>query len=117
MVGQIRKIRDRARPDAGWWRKHREWRARQRLVDLAVAGDPELLDEAELRRWKSHMTLEVLLEFAFGALKLADIELALSRLETVHAATYEDLERVKQKLAEAGAGPRGGLVRDSGSRF
>ncbi|MFD4946828.1 hypothetical protein ACFVYE_15160 [Streptomyces sp. NPDC058239] len=39
MVGQIRKVRDLARPDAGWWRKQWEWQARQRLVDLAKVLD------------------------------------------------------------------------------
>ncbi|MGG7568712.1 hypothetical protein [Streptomyces sirii] len=44
MVGLIRKVRYLARTNAGWWRKQREWRARQRLVDLAMAGEPELFN-------------------------------------------------------------------------
>lgn len=101
LVGHIRKVRDLARPDAGWWRRQREWRARQRLADLAMRADGmELLDEAELRHWKSHMLVEVVLEFAGSAMKADDVQLAMSRMETVHATTYEDLKRVRQTLAD-----------------
>ncbi|WP_146022298.1 hypothetical protein [Streptomyces sp. CB02959] len=74
MEGLIRKVRYLTRTNLGWWRKQREWRARQRLVDLAMAGEPEMFNEAELRHWKSHMTVEVLLEFAASAMKRADTE-------------------------------------------
>ncbi|MFE1781276.1 hypothetical protein ACFW9F_01445 [Streptomyces sp. NPDC059506] len=99
MVGQLRKVRALSRPDAGWWRRQREWRARQRLADLATRTDGmELLNEAELRLWKNRMMVEVLLEFAGTAMRPGDVQLAMSRMETVHATAYEDLKRVKQKL-------------------
>ncbi|WP_326697784.1 hypothetical protein OG909_10830 [Streptomyces sp. NBC_01754] len=68
MVDQIRKVRDLNRPGGGWWRRRRERRARGRLVDLMMAGGPELLNEAELRHWKSHALVELLLEFAGSAM-------------------------------------------------
>lgn len=49
--------------------------------------------------WKQHLTVELLLDFA-GPMKPDDVHVAVRRLETVHAATYEDLKRVEQKLAE-----------------
>ncbi|MFG2570865.1 hypothetical protein ACGFR6_36280 [Streptomyces sp. NPDC048567] len=45
MVEQIRKLRDLNRPGGGWWRRRREWRTRERLVDMMMAGGPELLNE------------------------------------------------------------------------
>ncbi|WP_217210240.1 hypothetical protein [Streptomyces sp. AC550_RSS872] len=100
MVEQIRKVRDLNRPGAGWWRRRREWRARERLVDLMMTGGPALLNEAELRHWKSHAMVELLLEFAGSAMKKDDTTKALARMETLHAATYEDLQQAKKMLAE-----------------
>ncbi|MFD3503896.1 hypothetical protein ACFWWC_26175 [Streptomyces sp. NPDC058642] len=100
MVEQIRKVRDLNRPGGGWWRRRREWRARERLVDLMMDGGPELLNEAELRHWKSHAMVELLLEFSGSAMKKDDTVEALARMETLNAATYEDLQQARQKLAE-----------------
>ncbi|MFD4528380.1 hypothetical protein ACFWP7_31580 [Streptomyces sp. NPDC058470] len=100
MVEQIRKVRDLNRPGGGWWRRRREWRARGRLVDLMMDGGPELLNEAELRHWKSHAMVELLLEFTGSAMKKDDTVEALARMETLNAATYEGLQQARQKLAE-----------------
>ncbi|MCL7382165.1 hypothetical protein [Streptomyces sp. 35G-GA-8] len=100
MVEQIRKLRDLNRPGGGWWRRRREWRARERLVDMMEAGGPELVNEAELRHWKSHMMVELLLEFSGGAMKPDDTTKVLSRMETLQAATYEDLQQAQKRLAE-----------------
>ncbi|MGW2331701.1 hypothetical protein ACWC5C_38955 [Streptomyces sp. NPDC001700] len=105
MVEQIRKVRELHRPGAGWWRRRRQWRAKERLVDLMMAGGPEMLNEAELRHWKNHMMVEVLLQFSGSAMKPEDVQLATSRMETVHATTHEDLQRLKQKHAERRDGP------------
>jgi hypothetical protein len=64
------------------------------------AGGPELVNEAELRHWKSHMMVELLLEFSGSAMKPDDTTKALSRMETLHAVTYEDLQRAKKAVAE-----------------
>ncbi|GAB3009782.1 hypothetical protein GCM10023080_090000 [Streptomyces pseudoechinosporeus] len=100
MVEQIRKVRELNRPGAGRWRRRRESRARERLVDLMMDGGPELLNEAELRHWRSHAIVEIMLEFAGSAMKPDDVRLAMGRLETVHAATYEGLQEARRKLAE-----------------
>lgn len=100
MVEQIRKVRDLNRPGGGGWRRRRAWRAQGRLADLMEAGGPELVNEAELRHWKSHVMVELLLEFAGGEMKPDDTTKALARMETLHAATYEDLQRAKKALAE-----------------
>lgn len=97
---QIRKVRDLNRPDAGWWRRRREWRARERLVDLMMTGGPELLNEAELRHWKSHAMVELLLEFTGSAMKKDDTTKALTRMETLQAATYEDWQQATKTLAD-----------------
>ncbi|WP_214911572.1 hypothetical protein [Streptomyces sp. ISL-99] len=47
----------------------RIWPKHHTSVDLPLAGEPELFNEAELRHWKSHMTAVVLLEFTDGAMK------------------------------------------------
>ncbi|WP_327692409.1 hypothetical protein [Streptomyces sp. NBC_00459] len=100
MVEQIRKVRDLNRPDAGWWRRRREWRARERLVDLMMTGGPELLNEAELRHWKSHAMVELLLELTGSAMKKDDTTKALTRMETLQAATYEDWQQATKTLAD-----------------
>ncbi|MEW1681739.1 hypothetical protein [Streptomyces sp. NPDC093594] len=103
MVEQIRKVRDLKRPGGGGWRRRRAWRAQGRLADLMEAGGPELVNEAELRHWKSHMMVELLLEFSGSSMKPDDTAKALSRMETLHAATYEDLQQAKKALAERNA--------------
>ncbi|MFI6063200.1 hypothetical protein [Streptomyces sp. NPDC051286] len=100
MVELIRKVRDLNRPGGGWWRRRREWRARGRLVDLMLTGGPELLNEAELRHWKSHAMVELLLEFAGSAMKKDDTTKALARMETLQAATYEDLQQARKAVAD-----------------
>ncbi|MFJ9033662.1 hypothetical protein ACIRQP_35205 [Streptomyces sp. NPDC102274] len=100
MVEQIRKVRDLNRPGGGWWRRRREWRARGRLVDLMMVGGPELLNEAELRHWKSHAMVELLLEFAGSAMKKDDTTRALTQMETLNAVTYEDFQQAKKMLAD-----------------
>ncbi|MFC9431925.1 hypothetical protein [Streptomyces sp. NPDC056987] len=100
MVEQIRKLRDLNRPGGSWWRRRREWRARERLVDMMMASGPELLNEAELRHWKSHAMVELLLKFTDSPMKKDDTVKALTRMETVNAVTYEDYQRAKKALAE-----------------
>ncbi|MFI0915349.1 hypothetical protein [Streptomyces abikoensis] len=100
MVEQIRKLRDLNRSGGGWWRRRREWRARERLVDMMEAGGPELLNEAELRHWKSHAMVELLLEFAGSAMKQDDVVKVLARREAVNAVTYEDYQQARKTLAE-----------------
>ncbi|MFB7300513.1 hypothetical protein [Streptomyces rubiginosohelvolus] len=100
MVEQIRKLRDLNRPGGGWWRRRREWRARERLVDMMVASGPELLNEAELRHWKSHAMVELLLKFMDTAMKKDDTVETLTRIEALNAVTYEDYRQARKKLAE-----------------
>ncbi|MFD9605125.1 hypothetical protein [Streptomyces sp. NPDC059970] len=100
MVDQIRKVRDLSRPGGGGWRRRRAWRAQGRLADLMTTGGPELVNEAELRHWKNQMMVEVLLEFACSATKPADTTKALNRIETLHAAAWDDLQQAKKALAE-----------------
>ncbi|MCX4971047.1 hypothetical protein OHA98_41275 [Streptomyces sp. NBC_00654] len=100
MVDQIRKVRDLNRPGGGWWRRRREWRARERLVDLMMTGGPELLNEAELRHWKSHAMVELLLKFTDSAMKKDDTVETLARMEALDAVTYEDYQQAKKTLAE-----------------
>nr|WSW49793.1 hypothetical protein OG296_43030 [Streptomyces sp. NBC_01001] len=100
LVEQIRRVRKLNRPDAGWWHRKREWRARERLVDLMMAGGPELVSEAELRLWKNHAMVEVLLEFANSAMKQDDIAKTLARMETLHTATYEGWQQARKALAD-----------------
>lgn len=100
LVGQIRKVRDLNRPGGGWWRRQREGWARDRLVDLMMAGDPEMVNEAELRHWKSHAMVEVLLEFAGSAMKQNNTARVLTRMETLQAATYEDYQQARKMLAD-----------------
>ncbi|MFB7796673.1 hypothetical protein ACFC0R_42445 [Streptomyces sp. NPDC056086] len=57
------------------------------------------MNEAELRHWKSHMMVELLLEFAGSATTPDDTAKAYSRMETLQAATYEDLQQAKKALA------------------
>ncbi|MFD8288012.1 hypothetical protein ACFV2B_07230 [Streptomyces lavendulae] len=103
MVEQIRKLRDLNRPGAGWWRQRREWRARGRLVDMMMASGPELLDEAELRHWKSHAMVELFLKFMDSAMKKDDALETLARIEALNAVTYEEYQQAKKKLAEVKA--------------
>lgn len=100
MVEQIRKLRDLNRPGGGWWRRRREWRARERLVDMMMASGPELLNEAELRHWKSQAMVELLLKFMDTAMKQDDTVETLARIEALNAVTYEDYQQAKKKLAE-----------------
>ncbi|MEU0698153.1 hypothetical protein ABZ349_29830 [Streptomyces niveus] len=100
MVEQIRKVRNLNRPGGGGWRRRRAWRAQGRLADLMTAGDPELVNEAELRHWKNHLMVELLLEFTGSAMKPADTAKVLTRMETLHAATYEDLQQARKTLAD-----------------
>ncbi len=97
---QIRRVRHLNRPGGGWWRRRRQRWAQERLVDLMVSGGPELVNEAELRRWKNDMMVKLLLEFAVGAMKQEDTVEAVSRMETLYAATYEDLQQARETLAE-----------------
>ncbi|MGW1598790.1 hypothetical protein [Streptomyces sp. NPDC002343] len=99
MVEQIRKLRDLNRPGGGWWRRRQEWRARERLVDMMEAGGPELLNEAELRHWKSHAMVELLLKFMDTAMRPDDMTETLSRIEALNAVTYEDYQQAKKQLA------------------
>ncbi|MFJ5026211.1 hypothetical protein [Streptomyces goshikiensis] len=71
--------------------------ARPGLVDLMMAGGPELASEAELRLWKNH------------AMKQDDIAKTLARMETLHTATYEGWQQGPQ-----GAGRRKGRRRLTG---
>ncbi|MFG2979242.1 hypothetical protein ACGFYY_40435 [Streptomyces sp. NPDC048331] len=64
------------------------------------ASGPELAKEAELRHWKNHLMVELLVEFAGGAMKPDDTATALSRMETLHAATYEQLQQARKKAAD-----------------
>ncbi|MFE7572505.1 hypothetical protein ACFU76_37145 [Streptomyces sp. NPDC057539] len=80
-MDQIRKVRDLNRPGGGGWRRRRAWRAQGRLAGLMEAGGRELVNEAELRHWKSHMMVELLLEFSGGAMKPDDTTKALSRYQ------------------------------------
>jgi hypothetical protein len=98
MVTELRKVRDLARPDAGRLRRRRQMRARQRYVDLAMSSDPALVDEAELRMWKHHMTVALLLDFAVSAMQRDDVQRAVKRLAIVHATIYEDLKEFKRKM-------------------
>ncbi|MGW8985172.1 hypothetical protein ACWGQ9_21205 [Streptomyces parvus] len=100
MVEQIRKLRDLNRPGGGWWRRRREWRARERLVNMMMAGGPELLNEAELRHWKSHAMVELLLTFMDTAMKQDDTMETLARIEALNAVSYEDYQQARKKLAE-----------------
>ncbi|MEU1350340.1 hypothetical protein [Streptomyces sp. NPDC005795] len=100
MVEQIRKLRDLNRPGGGWWRRRREWRARERLVNLMMASGPELLNEAELRHWKSHAMVELMLKFTDTAMKKDDMVEALARIEALNAVTYENYQQAKKELAE-----------------
>ncbi|WP_406011669.1 hypothetical protein OG440_41350 (plasmid) [Streptomyces sp. NBC_00637] len=100
MVEQIRKLRDLNRPGGSWWRRRREWKARERLVDMMEAGGPELLNEAELRTWKSHAMVELFLKFMDTAMKQDDMVETLARIEALNAVTYEDYQQAKKALAE-----------------
>ncbi|MEV5658270.1 hypothetical protein [Streptomyces sp. NPDC052291] len=100
MVEQIRKLRDLNRPGGGWWRRRRAWRAQGRLADLMMTGGPELVNEAELRHWKNHVMVELLLEFASSAMKPEDTAKTYGRMETLNATTYEDYQQAKKALAE-----------------
>ncbi|WNI27294.1 hypothetical protein [Streptomyces sp. ITFR-16] len=100
MVEQIRKLRNLNRPGGGGWRRRRAWRAQGRLADLMMAAGPELVNEAELRHWKNHLMVELLVEFAGGAMKPDDTATALSRMETLHAATYEQLQQARKRAAD-----------------
>ncbi|MFB7600409.1 hypothetical protein [Streptomyces sp. NPDC056160] len=99
LVEQIRKLRDLNRPGGGWWRRRREWRARERLVDMMEAGGSELLNEAELRHWKSHAMVELLLKFMDTAMRHDDTVETLGRIEALNAVTYEDYQQAKNQLA------------------
>ncbi|WP_329266556.1 hypothetical protein [Streptomyces sp. NBC_01451] len=48
----------------------------------------------------SHAMVELLLEFAGSAMKPDDTGKALTRMETLHAATYKDLQQARKRLAE-----------------
>ncbi|MGQ4732668.1 hypothetical protein ACUN3E_34060 [Streptomyces sp. Ju416(a)] len=100
MVEQIRKLRDLNRPGGGWWRRRREWRAREQLVNMMMASGPELLNEAELRHWKSHAMVELLLKFMDTAMKKDDTMETLARIEALNAVSYEDYQQARKKLAE-----------------
>ncbi|MFD7631734.1 hypothetical protein ACFV7Q_37995 [Streptomyces sp. NPDC059851] len=100
MVEQIRKLQDLNRPGGGWWRQRREWRARERLVDMLEAGGPELLNEAELRHWKSHAMVELFLRFMDSPMKKDDTAETLAQIEALNAVTYEEYQQAKKKLAE-----------------
>lgn len=100
MVEQIRKLRDLNRPGGSWWRRRRERRARERLVDMMMASGPELLNEAELRHWKSHAMVELLLKFTDTAMKQDDTVETLARIEALDAVTYEDYQQAKRALAD-----------------
>ncbi|MGW1438715.1 hypothetical protein ACWD7M_26165 [Streptomyces griseus] len=100
MVEQIRKLRYLNRPGGGWWRRRREWRAREQLVNMMMASGPESLNEAELRHWKSHAMVELLLKFMDTAMRKDDTVEALARIEALNAVTYEDYQQARKKLAE-----------------
>lgn len=100
MVDQIRKLRDLNRPGGGWWRRRREWRAREQLVDMMEAGGPELLNEAELRHWKSLAMVELMLEFAGSSMKQEDVVKVLAQREAVNAVTYKEYQQANKALAE-----------------
>ncbi|CAM5324884.1 hypothetical protein SFIMM107S_04447 [Streptomyces griseus] len=100
MMEQIRKLQDLNRPGGGWWRRRREWRARERLVNMMMASGPELLNEAELRHWKNHALVELMLKFMDTAMKQDDTVETLARIETLNAVTYEDYQQAKKALAE-----------------
>ncbi|MEU3226815.1 hypothetical protein ABZ695_27145 [Streptomyces sp. NPDC006976] len=103
MVEQIHKLRDLNRPGGGWWRRRRQWKARERLVNMMMASGPELLNEAELRHWKSQAMVELLLKFMDTAMKQDDTVEALVRIEALNAVTYEEYKRARLKLAEGKA--------------
>ncbi|MFF9704683.1 hypothetical protein ACF1FE_26380 [Streptomyces griseofuscus] len=63
------------------------------------AGGPELVNEAELRHWKSHVVVELLVEFTDSAMTPDDTTKALARMETLHAVTYEGFQEAKKVLA------------------
>ncbi|WP_406739548.1 hypothetical protein OG365_40350 (plasmid) [Streptomyces sp. NBC_00853] len=65
-----------------------------------MAGGPELVSEAELRLWKNHAMVEVLLEFAGSAMKQDGIAKTLARMETLHTATYEGWQQARKALAD-----------------
>jgi len=100
MVEQIRKLRYLNRPGGGWWRRRREWRARERLVNMMMASGPALLNEAELRYWKSHAMVELMLKFMDTAMRKDDTVETLVRIEALNAVTYEDYQQARKKLAE-----------------
>ncbi|WP_228184055.1 hypothetical protein [Streptomyces anulatus] len=100
MVEQIRKLQDLNRPGGGWWRRRREWRARERLVNMMMASGPALLNEAELRHWKSHAMVELMLKFMDTAMKQDDTVETLARIEALNAVTYEHYQQARKKLAE-----------------
>ncbi|MEU2441800.1 hypothetical protein ABZ595_37310 [Streptomyces rubradiris] len=54
-----------------------------------------LVNEAELRHWKSHAMVELLLEFAGSAMKLATPPRRSPRgeRETLHTVTYENFQQ------------------------
>ncbi|MFH7599277.1 hypothetical protein WDV06_29890 [Streptomyces racemochromogenes] len=100
MVEQIRKLQGLNRPGAGWWRQRRVWRARERLVDMMTAGGLELLNEAELRHWKSHAMVELFLKFMDSPMRQDDTAETLARIEALNAVTYEKYQQAKKALAE-----------------
>ncbi|MFI9588671.1 hypothetical protein ACIHCQ_44480 [Streptomyces sp. NPDC052236] len=79
---------------------HRPQTERSHLVDLMMTGGPEMVNEAELRHWKSHAMVELLLEFGGSAMKQDDTTKALTRMETLDAATYEDLQQARKTVAD-----------------
>ncbi|MDI6413114.1 hypothetical protein QLX52_30360 [Streptomyces albus] len=62
------------------------------------ADGPELVNEAELQHWKSHAMVDLLLEFAGGAMTPGDTTKALART-TLHTVTYDDFRQDKKPLA------------------
>ncbi|MFB7258112.1 hypothetical protein [Streptomyces nojiriensis] len=100
MVEQSRKLRSLNRPGGGRWRRRREQRARGRLVDMMMDGSPELVNEVQLRNWRSLAVTELLLAFAGSAMKQEDTEATLAQVEAVYAVTYEEYQRAKKALAE-----------------
>ncbi|MEU0859377.1 hypothetical protein ACFY7F_33995 [Streptomyces griseofuscus] len=57
------------------------------------------MNEAELRHWKSHVVVELLVEFTDSAMTPDDTTKALARMETLHAVTYEGFQEAKKVLA------------------
>ncbi|WP_030595078.1 hypothetical protein [Streptomyces anulatus] len=70
---------------------------------MMMASGPELLNEAELRHWKSHAMVELLLKFMDTAMKTDDTVETLARIEALNAVTYEDYRQARKKLAEKNA--------------